>query len=78
MFDSLPPRGLYPSGILFPWDSPGKNTGVGSHSLLQETFPTPASNPGLPFEPLGKPKNHEAFLNIQISRLMPDLVNRDL
>ena len=23
-----------------PWSSPGKNTGVGSHSLLQKTFPT--------------------------------------
>ena len=25
----------------------GKNTGVGSHSLLQEIFPTQGSNPGL-------------------------------
>ena len=30
-----------------PWNSPGKNTGVGSHSLLQEIFPTQGSNPGL-------------------------------
>ena len=30
MFDSLRPRGLYS-----PWNSPGKNTGVGSLSLLQ-------------------------------------------
>ena len=29
-------------------DSPGKNTGVGSHALLQWIFPTPGSNPGLP------------------------------
>ena len=29
-------------------DSPGKNTGVGSHSLLQGIFPTQGSNPGLP------------------------------
>ena len=28
-------------------DSPGKNTGVGSHSLLQGIFPTRGSNPGL-------------------------------
>ena len=25
---------------LFPWDSPGKNTGVGSHFLLQGILPT--------------------------------------
>ena len=28
-------------------DSPGKNTGVGCHALLQEIFPTQKSNPGL-------------------------------
>ena len=31
-----------------PWNSPGRNTGVGSLSLLQEIFPTQVSNPGLP------------------------------
>ena len=31
-----------------PWDSPGQNTGVGSHSLLQEIFPTQESNQGSP------------------------------
>ena len=30
------------------WHSPGKNTGVVCHSLLQEIFPTQESNPGLP------------------------------
>jgi len=25
---------------LCPWDSPGKNTGVGCHALLQGIFPT--------------------------------------
>ena len=30
------------------WDSPGKNTGVSSCSLLQGIFPTQGSNPGLP------------------------------
>ena len=29
-------------------DSPGKNTGVSCHALLQEIFPTQWSNPGLP------------------------------
>ena len=36
--DSLRPHGLYPVRLLYPWSSPGKNTGVGSHSLLQRTF----------------------------------------
>ena len=31
------------------WNSPGKNTGVGSLSLLQGVFPTQGSNPGLPY-----------------------------
>ena len=39
MSDSLPPHGL---------NSPGKNTGVGSHFFLQGIFPTQGSNPGLP------------------------------
>ena len=33
--DSLRPRGLQPTGLLHPWDFPGKNTGVGCHFLLQ-------------------------------------------
>ena len=31
----LRPHGLYPARLLCPWNSPGKNTGVGCHSLLQ-------------------------------------------
>ena len=30
--------------LLCPWDSPGKNTGVGCHFLLQGLFPTQESN----------------------------------
>ena len=41
--DSLQPHGLYR-----PRDSPGQNTGVGSHSLLQRIFPTQRLNPGRP------------------------------
>ena len=33
--DSLQPRGLWPARLLSPWDSPGKNPGVGCHFLLQ-------------------------------------------
>ena len=40
--DSLQPRGLYS-----PWNSPGRNTGVGSHSLLQWILPTQELNWGL-------------------------------
>ena len=41
--DSLRPHGLHG-----PWNSPGQNTGVESHSLLQGIFPTQGLNPGLP------------------------------
>ena len=44
--DSLQPCGLQPNRLLYPWNSPGKNTGVGSHSLLQGIFLTQESNPG--------------------------------
>ena len=33
---------------LCPWNSPGQNTGVGCHSLLQGNFLTQRSNPCLP------------------------------
>ena len=46
--DSLQPHGLQPSRLLCPWNSPGKNTGVGSQSLWQGIFPTQEWNPGLP------------------------------
>jgi len=33
--DSLRPCKLQPTRLPYPWDSPGKNTGVGCHFLLQ-------------------------------------------
>ena len=48
MSNSLQPRGLQTVRSLCPWTSPGQNTGVGSHSLLQGIFPTQGWNPGLP------------------------------
>ena len=48
MSHSLQPHGLQTARLLFPWDSPGKNTGVGFHALLQGSFMTHGSNPGLP------------------------------
>jgi len=52
--------------VLFPWDSLGKNTGVGCHALLWGIFPTQRLNPrllcllhwqvgSLPLAPCGKP-----------------------
>ena len=38
---------LPPARLLCPWDSPGKNTGVGCHALFQGIFPTQGSNPSL-------------------------------
>ena len=35
MSDSVGPHGLQPTRLLHPWDSPGKNTGVGCHFFLQ-------------------------------------------
>ena len=50
----LQPHGLQPTRLLCPWDSRGKNTGVGCHFLgvgchflLQGIFPTQGSNPHL-------------------------------
>ena len=40
---SLWPHGL-PARLLRPWNSPGKNTGVGCHFLLQGIFPAQGSN----------------------------------
>jgi len=49
-------------GQYSPWNSPGQNTGVGSHSLLQGIFPTQGLNQvshsagdTLPSEPLFPP-----------------------
>ena len=61
--DSLRSHGLQPSRLLCQWDSPGKNTGVGCHSLLYSIFPIQGSNLGLlhcrqillPSEPPGMP-----------------------
>ena len=47
MSNSLQPHGLLPGSSVH-GDSPGKNTGVGCHALLQGIFPTQGSNPGLP------------------------------
>ena len=42
------PRGhrAQPASLLWPWDSPGKNTGLGCHALLQGIFLTQGLNLG--------------------------------
>ena len=58
---------LQPPGLLYPWNFPGKNAGVGRHSLFQGIFPMQGSNPcllhpvfqgdSLPLCHLGSPKS---------------------
>ena len=60
-----------PPGSSVHGDSPGKNTGVGGHVLLQGIFPIQELNPGLPTlrthslpsEPPGKPTRNVGILN---------------
>ena len=66
MSDFLWPYGLGSTRLLCPWDSPGKNTSVGCHALLQGIFLMQGLNLGLlcllhwqagslPLAPPGKP-----------------------
>ena len=45
--NSLGTYGLQPAGLLHLWNSPGKNTGVGCHFLIQGIFPIQRLNPDL-------------------------------
>ena len=47
MSNSSRPCGLQHAMLPCPWDSPGKNTGVGCHVLLQGIFPIQGPNLGL-------------------------------
>ena len=77
MSDSLQPHGLSPARLLCPWNSPGKNTGVGSHALLQGNLPDPGIEPGsltlqadsLPSEPRGSLYCYSSIFNICIRLL---------
>ena len=50
MSDSFRPHGLMSplARLLCSWDSPGKNTGVGCHFLLQGNLPDPGIEPVSP------------------------------
>ena len=71
--DSLRPHGLQPTRLLCPWDSPGKNTGMGCHAHFQGIFPTQESKlhvscllhcqpSSLPLAPPWKPSAHLGLL----------------
>ena len=63
MPSSVQSYGLQPARLPCPWDSPGNNTGVGGHALLQGNRPNPGIEPAsltsnlhsLPLALLGKP-----------------------
>ena len=40
------PHGLWPARLLCPWNSPGKNTGVGGRALIQGICQIQGLNPG--------------------------------
>ena len=72
--NSVGPHGLQSTRLLCPWGSPGRNIGVGCHSLLQEIFPTQGSNlyplkllhwpaDSLPLSHLGSPIIYDSNLN---------------
>ena len=76
--DSLWLHGLLPAWLPCPRNSPGKNTGVGNHSFLQEIFLTQVSNSHLlhcrqiflQSEPTGKP-----ILNVAVYICQPQSPN---
>ena len=54
---------------LWPWDFPGKNTGMNCHFLLQGIFPTQGSNPHLLHCQVGSlPLSHKRKTGTPISR----------
>ena len=73
---SLQPHRLWPASLLWSWDSPDKNTGVGSHSFLQGNLPNSGIEPRspalqadcLPSELPGKPplylKRHKIWAGV--------------
>ena len=57
--NSLWPHGLQLTRLRCPYSSPGKNTGVDSHSLVQGIFPTQVSNPSLICKQILYPLSHQ-------------------
>ena len=81
MSDSLQPHGLWPAKLLCPWDSLGKNTGVGCHALLQGNLPNPGieskslmppawQGRSLPLVTPGKPNDMSHFKKTTLALLI--------
>ena len=66
----MQPYGLQPARLLYPWNSPGMNTGVGCHALLQGIFPTQGLKPG----PLKLSSFAKLMMNLSIQNVIPFLV----
>ena len=56
--DSVRPHRRQPTRLRRPWDSPGKNNGVGCHFLLQGKLPDPGIEPASFSLALCDPMNH--------------------
>ena len=80
---SVQPYGLQPARLLCPWDSPGKNSGVGCHALLQGIFLTQESNlsllcllhwqeGSLPLAPPGKLWSHYTYTQQMLTHVLPN------
>ena len=79
-----------PAGSSVHWDSPGKNTGVGCHTVLQGIFPIQGSNPSLlrllhwqagslPLTPTGKLRdearaNHTKVCRVCLFRILASIL----
>ena len=74
------PLDCKPTRLLCPWDSPGKNTGVGCMPSSRGIFPTQGSNPcplhllhwqagSLPSAPPGKPSSLSGSHQIPVSEI---------
>ena len=67
--NSLRPQRLQPPRLLYPGNSPRKNTGVGCHFLLQGLFLTQALNPWSPAlqanSSLSEPPERHGYLTIR-------------
>ena len=79
--DSLWPHEL--SRFHCPWNSPGKNTGVGCHSLLQGIFLTHRSNLSLPrcrqilhhLSHHGSPINTHTYTNVVKEKILKRIID---
>ena len=89
MSDSVRPHRRQPTRLLCPWDSLGKNTGVGYCALLQGIFSTQGSSPhllhllhwqegSLPLAPPGKLKCPHIYFQRKVPTWAPPRIGRTL